>query len=149
GAPEWGRELKTLVEKVQFDDWDYEDRKRLLAFLASWHAPANMAPPKVDKPPPATAPAAPRTGKVDLSYRGETPPPAPETPPASTGGGTTKNEEVYQHTVDAGREALVEGKFDMALMLAAQLKREFPAKPGGAALAEDVAAAKAAARRDL
>lgn len=144
-SPNWGPELKAMVEKQTFDDWDFDDRKKLLTFLASWHPREG-----VDKPPPPpaikpTTPPTPHVGPVDLSYHQEAPPPPTETPAKANKGG----DEIYQRTVEAGREALVEGKLDTASMLAKQLQRDYPSRPGGAALLEDVAAGKAANKRDL
>jgi len=140
----WGPELKALVEKQVFDEWDFDDRKKLLTLLASWHPRAEVdrqaPPPKGEK-----TPVTPHVGKVDLSYHEDAPPPAP----AEAAAQSNKADEMYQRALEAGREALVEGKLDTALMLAKQLQRDYPSRAGGKALAEDVEAGKAASRRDL
>jgi hypothetical protein len=145
-SPNWGPELKAMVEKQTFDDWDFDDRKKLLALLANWRPR-----PEVDRPAPVQTkvekgPATPHAGKVDLSYHEEAPPPPA---PAEASAQGTKSDDMYQRSVEAGREALIEGKLDTATMLAKQLQRDYPSRPGGAALLEDVAAGKAAGKRDL
>ena len=143
-TPTWAAELRSVVADSQFDDWDFQDRQKLITYLASWHPPAKVERP-VAPPPPAPAKHLPPPGHVDLNMHEQAPPPpAAETPAPAKG-----SDETYDRTVEAGRELLVEGKLETAIQVANQLKRDYPNKPGGPALLEDVAAGKAAGHHDL